>query len=263
MKSFDPRYYQLGVQASLLFWGIISLEFSLDIQAVICVLLGAVFTQWLFTTYHRLPLNPLSTLNTSFSILLLLQASHISWLVLAAVLSVASKFLLTYRKHHIFNPSNLGIVLVLLFTHETWVAHGKWGQAMWLALLGAGFGLVVILGWKRMLTSLSFLVVYVSLVLGRAFWLGDPWSIPLHQLQNGALLIFSFFMLSDPMTTPRANWGRVLFGAWVAILGWSLQFIGFIPNAFLYALVLSSPWVLVINYYCKGEAFYWSRRRRI
>lgn len=263
MKSLDPRYYQLAVQASLLLWGMVSLEFSLDAESVVFVLTGALLTQWAFTYFYQLPLNPLSTINTSFSILLLLQASHASWLVLAAVLSVASKFLLSYQKHHIFNPSNLGIVLVLLLTHETWVAHGKWGQAMWFALLAAGFGLVVILGWRRMLTSLSFLLVYSSLVLGRALWLGDPWGIPLHQLQNGALLIFSFFMLSDPMTTPRASWGRVLFGAWVAVLGWLLQFIGFIPNAFLYALVLSSPWVLVINYYCKGEAFYWLRRRKV
>lgn len=258
---FDPRYYQLGVQSTLLAWGSFSLQFNVNGLAIVSVLLTALTTQWLFTRYYGLSFNSLSTLNTSLSIILLLHASHITWLMLAAALSIASKFLITYRKRHIFNPSNFGIVILLLISSDVWVAHGKWGQAMWLALLLAGFGLIVLLGWRQMLTSLSFLSVYCALVLGRAFWLGDPWAIPFHQLQNGALLIFTFFMLSDPMTTPHSAIGRLLFGGWVACLGWALQFLAFIPNAFLYALALSSPWVLVINHYWQGNAFYWLKRR--
>ena len=59
-------------------------------------------------------------------------------------------------------------------------------------------------------------VAYGLLLIGRALWLGDPLSIPLHQLQNGALLIFAFFMISDPKTTPNtARWPN-RFGALVA-----------------------------------------------
>ena len=42
----------------------------------------------------------------------------------------------------------------------------------------------------------------MALVFGRSLWLGEPMSIPLHRLQNGALLLFTFFMISDPRTTP-------------------------------------------------------------
>jgi len=38
----------------------------------------------------------------------------------------------------------------------------------------------------------AFLGFHVALRLGRAWWLGDPLSIPLHQLQNGALVLFAF-----------------------------------------------------------------------
>ena len=51
------------------------------------------------------------------------------------------------------------------------------------------------------------------LLFGRAYWLGDPLAIPVHQLQNGALLVFAFFMISDPKTTPDTGFGRVLIGA--------------------------------------------------
>jgi len=50
--------------------------------------------------------------------------------------------------------------------------------------------------------SCAFIVSYAALLFGRAYWLGDPWSIPLKQLQSGALLLFTFFMISDPKTTP-------------------------------------------------------------
>ena len=42
----------------------------------------------------------------------------------------------------------------------------------------------------------------VAVLCGRSWWLGEPLAIPLHRLENGALLIFAFFMVSDPKTTP-------------------------------------------------------------
>ena len=53
--------------------------------------------------------------------------------------------------------------------------------------------------------AIFFLVAHATLLLVRAVWLGDPLAIPLHQLQSGSLLIFSFFMISDPRTTPDSR----------------------------------------------------------
>lgn len=260
IKRLDPRYYQLAVQCALLLVGMLTLQFTIPWQNIVAVLSVALLTQWAFLRYYGLPQQTLSALNTSFSIIILLYAAHWGWLALAAFIAIVSKFLLRFRGRHVFNPSNLGIVAILLATDAAWVAHGKWGHALWLGLLLAGSGLVWLLGWRQMLTSLVFLLVYVGLLVVRALWLGDPWAIPLHQLQNGALLIFSFFMLSDPMTTPQSVSGRILFGAWVAVLGWVLQFMYFIPNAFLYALVVSSPLVLLINGRFAGAPFHWPVR---
>ena len=229
-------------------------------QNATATLLAAILTQWAFMRYYAIPPQMLSALNTSLSIILLLHTGHWLWMALAAFIAIASKFLARYRGRHVFNPSNIGIVVLLLMTDATWVTHGKWGQAMWLALLLAGFGLVRLLGWRQMISSLVFLGVFSCLVVARAVWLGDPWQIPLHQLQNGALLVFTFFMLSDPMTTPRSPAGRILFGGWVALLGWVLQFVWFIPNAFLYALAFSSPLVILINLHFTGMAYHWPTR---
>ena len=201
--------------------------------------------------------NSLSALNSIMSILLLLHANSWIWIALASFIAIGSKFLIRYQNKHIFNPSNIGIVVVLLLSGSSWAAPGQWGQALWITLLLAGSGLILLIGLSRMLTSISFLLVFISLTFLRALWLGDPVAIPLHQLQSGALLIFAFFMLSDPMTSPNTNTGRLIFGTWVGVVSWVLQYNFYIPNAFLYALAASMPLVLWLNNHFQGHRYHW------
>src|SRR2546422_5386760 len=46
----------------------------------------------------------------------------------------------------------------------------------------------------------------------------------LKQLQSGALLLFTFFMISDPKTTPDSRAGRILFAIIVATGAAYVQF---------------------------------------
>lgn len=255
--KIDPRYYQLTVQASLLLWSMAYLDFTLPLSHVIATVITGLVTQWGFTRYYALPANFLSVFNAVFSILLLLHVNSWHWLALASFIAISSKFLIRFNNKHLFNPSNIGIVATLLLTSSVWVASGQWGQTMWLALLFAGLGLIVLIGFSRMLTSMSFLITFSLLTFGRAIWLGDPWVIPVHQLQNGAVLIFAFFMLSDPMTTPDHRIGRIIFGSVVGIIGWVLQYGFYIPNAFLYALALAMPVVLLLNQRYDGQRYQW------
>ncbi len=256
---FDPRHYQLAVQASLLTWGIAVLAFPVTAWQIVGVISAALLTQWLGCRLSHVPLVWLSALNTSLSVLLLLHAQSVWWLVVAAVLSIASKFALRLGKRHVFNPSNFGIVAALLLTSEVWAAPGQWGHGLWWFLLAAGCGLVAWIGWRPLLVTLSFILTYTGLVFLKATWLGDPWAIPLHQLQNGSLLLFSFFMLSDPKTTPAHPVAKIVFGVSVAFLAVWLQFRAYLPNAFLYALLALSPFVFVLNRWLNYPAFEWSK----
>lgn len=89
--GFDPRHYQLMVQASLLTWGISVLAFPITLWQVGGVLVAALATQWLCCRALQLPVVWLSTLNTSMSVLSL-HAQSVAWLAAAAALSIASKF---------------------------------------------------------------------------------------------------------------------------------------------------------------------------
>ncbi len=259
--SIDPRYYQLVVQISLLLFGILQLQFEISPVRIVAVVASAWLLQLLFTRLYHLTANLPSAANSALSILLLLRSNDLGWLLLAVVIAIAGKFVLTVHRRHLFNPSALGIVAVILIGDTAWITPGQWGRDIWLLLLAAGGGLIVLIGPTRMATTLAFGTVYSLSLFGQAAWLGDPWQIPLHQLQNGALLIFAFFMLSDPKTTPASTVGCLLYGTWVALLGWTLHYLFFIPNAFLYALILSSPLTLSINRYLPGQAFVWPGTR--
>ena len=111
-------------------------------------------------------------------------------------------------------------------------------------------------GW---VSSDDFLAGYGALLFGRALWLGDPLSIPLHQLQNGALLIFAFFMISDPRTSPNSASGRALFGALVATVAFTIQYVFYEPNGAILALIMLAPTVPLIDRLISGELYRWDR----
>jgi Na+-translocating ferredoxin:NAD+ oxidoreductase RnfD subunit len=105
----------------------------------------------------------------------------------------------------------------------------------------------------------AFIAFYMALVFGRSVWLGEPMAIPLHRLENGALLLFTFFMISDPRTTPNSRVGRVLFAFLVAFGAWYVQFRLFRTNGLLWSLALFSITVPLIDWLLPGTRYEWSR----
>jgi Na+-translocating ferredoxin:NAD+ oxidoreductase RnfD subunit len=112
---------------------------------------------------------------------------------------------------------------------------------------------------RRADIALFFLGTHAALLLARAVWLGDPLAIPLHQLQSGSLLIFTFFMISDPKTSPDSRLGRFLFAAAVALSAHYLAFFMQMRPALYLALMALAPAVFLIDRIFPAERFAWSR----
>ena len=143
-----------------------------------------------------------SPLITGLSLSLLLRADA-AWLpALAGIIAIASKFIFRIDGKHIWNPAGFAIVVLLFTQHGVWISPGQWGTSVWLAALLVFFAILVLQAAQRSDIALFFLGSHAALLVARAVWLGDPLAIPLHQLQSGSLLIFAFFMISDPRTAP-------------------------------------------------------------
>jgi hypothetical protein len=83
-------------------------------------------------------------------------------------------------------------------------------------------------------------------------------TIPWHRLQSGALLLFTFFMISDPRTTPNTRIGRLLFASIVAIGAWYVQFRLFRTNGLLWSLAASALLTPLIDWLLPGQRYEWA-----
>ncbi len=266
-RRYDPRYYQIAVLSSLLFYGVLRLELDVRASRVVAIVATALLTQWLCTGLCRfgpppvgrcLPrFDPRSPLISALSLCLLLRAGSLGLAAAAAVATISSKFLIRARGKHVFNPTNFGLVAMMLLSESVWVSPGQWGSAAFFGFLLAGLGGLVVHRAARSDVTWAFLAAYAALLFGRAAWLGDPLAIPLHQIQSGAFLIFAFFMISDPKTTPDTRRGRILYAALVAAVAGGIQFGLYEPNALIWALALCAPLVPAIDRLLPGERYRW------
>jgi Na+-transporting NADH:ubiquinone oxidoreductase subunit NqrB len=259
----DPRTWQILVLSSLLVYGAVWLNLEVRPGRALLLLAAVLLTQYACTRIWRLPaFDPRSALISGLSLCLLLRTNFVALAVAAAVITVASKFLIRVRGKHVFNPTNFGIVAMMLATGgQVWVSPGQWGNAAYFAFLMACLGGLVVNRAARSDITYAFLAFYLAVLFGRALWLGQPMTIPLHQLGSGAFLLFTFFMISDPKTTPDSQAGRILFALLVALGAGFVHFVLYRPNGLLLSLAFLSPIVPLLDRLLPGTRYAWRRER--
>ena len=256
----DPRIFQISALAGLLIYGMGWLDFEIGVPQAMATLGGALLTQWVCSRIRKVErFDPRSALISGLSLCLLLRTNTPALAFAGAVVAIASKFVLRVRGKHIFNPTNFGLVAMMLATDgAVWVSPGQWGNVAFFGFLMVCIGGLVVMRAARSDVTLAFLGVYLALVIGRSLWLGEPMAIPLHRLQSGALLLFAFFMISDPRTTPDSRAGRILFATLVAYGAWHVQFRLFRTNGLLWSLALFAPTAPLIDRILPGARYRWA-----
>ena len=256
----DPRVYQIAALAGLFGYGVVWLDFAVSGVQMVVILATVLLTQALCSWLWQLPTyDPRSALISGLSLCLLLRTNVLSLAVLTAVITIVSKFVIRWRGKHIFNPTNFSLVVMMLGTGQVWVSSGQWGSAAFFAFFMACCGGLVVYRAARSDVTYAFLAFHIALRFGRALWLGDPLSIPLHQLQNGALVLFAFFMISDPRTTPDTRLGRILFAGLVALGAWYVQFVLYWGNALLWSLAGVTLIVPLLDWLLPGRRYTWQQ----
>ena len=253
----DPRHGQILSLVGLVALGAWAFAFEMPLWRPAVAIATALAVQFVASRIAGLHFDWRSPLISSLSLTLLLRTDG-PWLVaLAALIAIGSKFVLRWDGRHFFNPTALAIVVVVLAFDGAWVSPGQWGAEGWAAVVAAGAGLAVTYGARRLEVPLAFLVFWAALVFGRAFWLGDPIAIPIHQLSSGALVVFAFFMISDPMTAPWNAAVRLCWIAAVAISGFLLQVNWIVDAGPIFGLVAMAPLVPVLNRLFPAPAARW------
>lgn len=253
----DPRHGQIAALVVLALLGTLALSFEMPPWRPTVAVVAALATQWIASRWAGIGFDWRSPLISSLSLTLLLRTEG-PWLVaLAAAIAIGSKFLIRVDGRHFLNPTAFAIALVALAFDGAWVSPGQWGSEGLVVVLAAGIGLAVTYGARRLEVPLAFLGFWAVLSFGRAWWLGDPVAIPLHQMTSGALAVFAFFMISDPMTAPWNPRARIAWVGGVAATGFLLQTAWIVDAGPIFGLVAMAPLVPVLNRYFPAPVMLW------
>ena len=256
----DARFFQIAFLAILLTTGVLLRDFSIAPAQVALTFAAGLATQafWL----KRLGLKQrgaLSAIVTCCGLSLLLR-SHTLWVhPLIATLAMSSKFVIRIRGKHLYNPANFGVIVAITLLPGAWVSPGQWGNDLALAVWFLMLGTLVVERARRLDISWIFLGAFLGLVAFRVVLLGQSWAIWWHQLGNGALLLFAFFMISDPMTIPNRRTARIAYAVIVAVGAIVWQYVLFRPNALIWSLFLLTPLVPLFDRWLPAKGFEWKR----
>jgi len=259
MKRLDPRLYQIGALTVLLLYGIFALNFDVTLFRAALLVAVAIATQAIGSRIKHIAFDPRSAAISGLSLSLLLRSDSIALLIAAAVIAVGSKFVIRFKGKHIFNPTNGAIVAMMLMTDRVWVSPGQWGNVAFFGFLITCIGGLVVNRAARSDVTYAFIIFWSALVIGRSLWVGEPLTIPFHRLESGALLLFTFFMISDPKTTPDSRAGRILFAALVAFGGWYIGYRLFRTNGILWSLAAGAILVPFIDALLPAARYAWRR----
>ena len=229
----DPRLPFAAILTSYAVLGAVWLGFNRSpLQMLLIVVAGCVLDMALhYMLRGRTLLVPLSAFISSLSIALLLNFSHDSALLLAPVfLTIASKYIFTLDGSHVFNPSLFGVVMTLVLAGNlvTIAPAYQWGGTwlMSIYMVVAAVAIVVTRVGRGWLVG-SFLLFYLLQTLVRAYIVRHhipPEALIIGTLSTPPFFLFTFFMITDPKTSPNSRRGQVALAAAIAIadLGWHL-----------------------------------------
>ena len=255
----DARHFQIVYLGLFLILGISFLSWEMEWLKFSVIILTALITQTLFILFLTKKWHSLkSALITALGLCLLLKANAEWVLALAAFAAIAGKFLIRYKFKHVFNPANFGIICAIVFTGQAWVSPGQWGSAAVLFFLIGALGFFILMKVGRLKMSLVFLLTFFVLEYCRTIlYLGWEWDVLIHKFTNGSFLLFTFFMITDPVSTPSHPKARIIWVVILAIASFSLTNWFYIHTAPIWALFFISPITVYLDRTFKAKRFHW------
>lgn len=269
----DARDYQILFLAIFLFLGVSTRDWTLQpdviLAAILSCLLSQLFLSWFVnyvkTNNRALNLTAITSCRsaaiTALGLCLLLRTNSDLTMAIAGFLAIGSKFLFRIDNKHFFNPANFGIITALVLSNDAWVSPGQWGTDWWYLLLFLGAAGIILQRVGRWDTSGAFLLAYTGLEAIRNLWLGWTWDVLQHQLMSGSLLLFAFFMITDPRSIPNATISRIIWALSIAGLTFICQHQLYLNAALFWALFCLSPLTIFLDSVWPAPRFSWRVNR--
>jgi hypothetical protein len=241
----DPRLHVAAVILTIHAFGQLGLGFGVSIPQILAAILTCAAIEIALTfRQSRAFVWPASAMLTGSGVALILRVGTApgdhwtteGWYVFAGVagLSLLTKYVIKYKGSHIFNPSNIGLVGAFVLLGSTrvepldfwWSPLNAWMIAAYIVIIGGG----VLIDRRLHLLGIAA-TFWVALTIGTGIlaasghcmttdWAFGPvcgvdfWRVI---VASPEVLIFLFFMITDPKTVPAGRVARIAFGFLVAV----------------------------------------------
>lgn len=270
-QNLDPRIPVAGILFFYLILGLTVLGFNRTPTQAIITTLSCMSLEFVLTyIFKRKLIFPLSALITSFSLSFLLNYTHNYFLLFAPLyFAIGSKYLFQFDGKHRLNPAMVGVTFSLLFTDGLITAapayqwNGIAALSSFIVMLGVLFVLPKV---NRHWLVLSFLFWFTLQTALRSWVMRH--HLPFETLFLGTLtspsfFIFSFFMITDPPTSPNSRKKQIIIGFWLATIDLALHlkqsYFTFFYAALIIQLFLLSK-MHIGAMLSEGLHAYWTKR---
>ncbi|MBC7541905.1 MAG: RnfABCDGE type electron transport complex subunit D, partial [Candidatus Sericytochromatia bacterium] len=254
-SASDPRWPFAGTLTLYAILGTTLLGFNRNpLQILMTILIGCLLDMGLAWSIRGQRIIPLSAWISCTSIALLLNYSHNYYMLLLPVLiTVGSKYVLTFKGRHVFNPSMFGVAISLLCANELITAAPayQWGGSLAIS----AFILMVALSLfafkiRKGALIVSFLVFYTLQTALRAWIMRHhlpPETLFLGTLTSAPFFIFTFYMITDPQTSPKTPKGQIIFAFVLTCVDLVLHKYESVFTFFYAALIMASGKFLFLH----------------
>jgi len=184
---------------------------------------------------------------TGISVGILLRSPFLWPYALCAFISIASKYVLRFRGRHLWNPSNLGVSLVLFLAPDTVsLLSVQWGNVVAPMVVIWLLGSVIVWRVGRFYLSATYVASFLLFSFIRAAVAGVPWVAAVAPITGPMYQLFIFFMVTDPKVTVRPMWAQCLVVFIVAFVELILR-LNEVVYAPFYALCFVGPSALLVE----------------
>lgn len=158
-----------------------------------------------------------------------LMVGWLQWQIPFVIIALAllQKYFVKLDSKHIFNPSNFALLAaIVLFYPKALPIIGEVGKESIILYIIIIIGVSILIRVNRIVISLSFLGSYIALSF---FFIGKSnpmWNFDhfLDSFYSSSFIVYIFFMLTDPITTPKSLMKQAMFGALVAFVSVALNY---------------------------------------
>jgi len=241
----DPRLHVAAVIITIHVLGQVGLHFRVSIPQILAAIITCAVIEIALTfRQSKAFVWPASAMLTGSGVALILRVvgtppddpwNTDAWWVFAGVaaFSLLTKYVIKYRGSHVFNPSNIGLVVTFVVLGSTrvepldfwWAPLNGWMILAYVVIIGGG--LLITRRLKLLALAATFwvsLAVGIGLLAASGHCMTTNWAFaPVCGVDfwrvivtSPEVMIFLFFMITDPKTVPAGRVGRVVFGLLVA-----------------------------------------------